>query len=116
MKNYFFGLIITLFFISCKKKQYLITDYIDNNLYLERYVSADYGAYGMSEVSYITDSTNFRKKIGYCDEKEGFFFDSIQNNTLKIVKYTRRGTPEFTNTDSFVLNINELIKNKDWDN
>lgn len=116
MKNTFLFICFMFFLNSCGPKEYRNTQIIYKGLFEETYLAFNAGVYGESSIVYITDSINFRKKIGFCDEKEGFSYDSIGDNKVKIVKYTRRSTPPFAHIDSFIIDIEELKKYKQWDN
>jgi hypothetical protein len=87
-----FILIITIN-LSCNDSsiegyENLPTEKISNNLYVEKYLIS-YGVYGETLKYFIADSSKYRIYVGSCDEKEFFNF-SIEGNTVKVEKFTRR--------------------------
>lgn len=64
---------------------------------------------------YVTDSVNFRKFIGECDEKE-LYKCKVIGDTIKAVKYSRRiYYGKETPIDSAIFSITGLKKEGDFE-
>ncbi len=80
------------FFWGCSNNdnwEYLKTDSLGNNVYVEKFVNKG-GVYEGNSVEYfITDSSSYRFSIGICDDKE-FFDIKLVSSKVIVEKHSRR--------------------------
>jgi len=110
-------LIFILLIISCDKGEleFQGSTIIENNiLYVERYYSHKGGVGGYQLVYFITDSANFKKRIGKCDEKERIGVKLLAD-TILVTKYSSRNLKENKVVKSHILYLSELIESGDMD-
>ena len=101
-----------LYFSSCligdtKCCDYIGTYSISKGLYIEKYRTFCAGVWGEVIDCYITDSTDFRQKIGSHDEHESF---DAKLNGGKIVAYNFQSTLIYDTIDTKTISKTELWK------
>lgn len=84
----------SLLFLSCQQPDrqdlnYVNTYELDGGIYYEKYEDNNEGVYaGESYYYYLTDSSLFRKYIGYCKEGEWITVESGENGIYSSSKYS----------------------------
>jgi len=113
--RYILGVFIIVFlFISCDKPRFFSSKELGQNIFLETFQTPG-GVYADDQFYYyLTDSINFRCFVGSIDE-DGYMKSQIEPNNegVHIKLFRRRG--KNYKLDSTYYNVNDLIKNRDWD-
>ncbi|MFN8286290.1 MAG: hypothetical protein U0V74_06025 [Chitinophagales bacterium] len=117
MKQLVFLLLVLLCGCTNRRSNHVNSLTLQPGLYLEIYNPRHWGVYGGETVTYyLTDSSNFRKFLGYCDEKERIGVE-INADSVTCKKYSTRN--RFAKgeivIDSFKLTISALKKEIDFD-
>lgn len=98
---------------SCKNKNdkgdYKRTVPICNNLYIEVYRTFSSGAFGSDLVDdYLTDSTNFRLRIGNYDEYYGSYYYHCHIDSITIEKREKSDTVSMHTIETKTYDIRKL--------
>lgn len=112
-------LFVFVYFCSChiknNKLEYKWTTKIADSLFVETFRVDGFGVYSTDIVSdYLTDSLNFRIKVGTFSEGDEFLYYQIYDNNIKIKKIESKGNIDIIK-DSIMISIPKLkeLKNKD---
>jgi hypothetical protein len=98
---------------SCNNKSekgdYKRTIPICNDLYIEVYRTFGSGAFGSDLVDdYLTDSTNFRLRIGSYDEYYGSIYYHCEKESITIEKREKSDTNVMHTTEIKIYNLRKL--------
>jgi hypothetical protein len=92
------------------KKELLRAKLIDNNVFEEKFKSFSGGVLMSNTYTYyVTDSSNFRKYLGACDDKE-FFRCHIKGDTIVVVKTSWRNSNYEKPIETTIFSIKNLKK------
>ena len=102
-------------YIFFGKKNPLKTHLIGSDIYEERFDSFQGGVL-MSNICtyYVTDSTNFRKYLGACDDKE-FFRCHLEGDTIVVIKTSWRNSYYEKSIGTTYLSIKKLKEEGDFE-
>jgi hypothetical protein len=97
------------------KKNPLKTHEIGDKLFEERFESFSGGVLMDNTYTYyLTDSINFRKYIGSCDDKE-FFRCNVKGDSLVVLKTSWRNSNYEKPIETTYFSINKLKKDGDFE-
>jgi hypothetical protein len=113
VSNCFFSILFICIMNSCNNKSekgdYKRTIPICNDLYIEVYRTFGSGAFGSDLVDdYLTDSTNFRLRIGSYDEYYGSIYYHCEKESITIEKREKSDTNVMHTTEIKIYNLRKL--------
>lgn len=99
---------------TSKKKQLVFVREISDGIYLAKYRAYGGGVYGGDiHEDYVSDSINFNSYVGSHFDSQNFLYYALGDTAIKVRKvvYDLNGV---RGIDSFILNVNQLKKEKMW--